>query len=62
MGDEDWFGAAAVEAGGAGDDFELFELAGAEPVEVGGHPLLLFCFDGGLCDDDPLVFQKRVVI
>ena len=44
MGDEVWFGAAAVEAGGAGDGFELFELAGTEPVEVGGHPLLLFFF------------------
>ena len=38
MGDEEWFGAAAVEASGAGDGFELFELAGAEPAEVGGHP------------------------
>ena len=48
MGDEDWFGAAAVEAGGAGDGFELFELAGAEPAEVGGHPLLVFYFNGRL--------------
>ena len=41
MGDQDGFGAAAVDAGCAGDGFELFEFACAEPVETGGHPLFL---------------------
>lgn len=42
MRDQDGFCAAGVDAGCAGDGFELFELAGAEPVEVGGHPLFFF--------------------
>lgn len=63
MGDEEWFCAAAVEAGGAGDGFELFELAGAKPVEVGGHPLLFLVSTAGFCDDDArtrLVFQDSI--
>ena len=30
--------AAAVDAGGIGDGFQLGELAGGEPGESGGHP------------------------
>ena len=41
MGDQDGFGAAAVDAGCTGNGFELFEFACAEPVEAGGHPLFL---------------------
>lgn len=38
VGDQDRFGAAAVDAGCAGYGFELSELAGVKPVEAGCHP------------------------
>ena len=41
MGDQEGFCAAAVDAGCAGDGFESFEFACAEPVQAGGHPLFL---------------------